>query len=165
MKKNSLIWFLIAWTNSMVAVAQSPIDYVWWNPSQGDFSVIEGQGCSGAFIRMRNGWAALGFLPAEAGPRAGKRLSDFRYSEILSRPCDKNISLFRIPKSVAYARPFRPTRDVSADRHGTSGWNAMDAAMRAFRCATIAKLRTTKSCGPGAATVASILREVSRRQR
>lgn len=51
MKKNSLIWFLLVWINGLAAVAQSPVEYVWWNPSQGDFSVIEGQGWSGKDIQ------------------------------------------------------------------------------------------------------------------
>ena len=76
----------------------------------------------------------------------------------MSSPEIKNISLFRIAKSVAYACPFRPVkRDVSRDRHATSGRNAMDAAsVRQFAAGRERKLRTAKSCGPGAATVASI---------
>src|SRR3954468_9626936 len=60
---------------------------------------------------------------------------------------------------ICSAVPARLKGDVSRDRHVASGRDAMDAAMPRFLCATTAKQRTAKSCGPGAATVASILRE------
>ena len=76
----------------------------------------------------------------------------------MSSPGIKNIPLFKIPKSVAYADPFRfVKRGRIARSSRTSGRNAMDAVMRRVSYARRpAKLRTAKSCGPGAATVASI---------
>src|SRR5436190_12540617 len=76
----------------------------------------------------------------------------------VSSPDVKNISLFSIPKSVAYAHPFRSIqRGRIARSSRTSGRNAMHAVMRRVSYARRpAKLRTAKSCGPGAATVASI---------
>jgi hypothetical protein len=41
----------------------------------------------------------------------------------------KNIPLFKRPKSVAYACPFRPAKGTHHDRHDTLGRDAMDAAM------------------------------------
>ena len=79
------------------------------------------------------------WVPAFAGTTAecggksvansARRANHFRFGENLSSPQAKNILLYRTPKSVAYADPFRPVkRGRIRDRHDTSGRDAMDAA-------------------------------------
>ena len=80
-------------------------------------------------------------------------------------PKNDKIIVDLLRKSEVYMVHPGPLRDVR-DRHDALGRDAMDAAsVRQFTAGRERKRRTAKSCGPGAATVASILREVSRRQR
>ncbi|GAB3775760.1 SGNH/GDSL hydrolase family protein [Spirosoma horti] len=47
MKKTRMLCFLVAFTTRLVTLAQTPVEYVWWNPAKNDFPVIEGQAWSG----------------------------------------------------------------------------------------------------------------------
>ncbi|AKD54209.1 SGNH/GDSL hydrolase family protein [Spirosoma radiotolerans] len=51
MKKMRMLCFLLACTTRLVTVAQTPVEYVWWNPAKNDFPVIEGQAWTGNDIR------------------------------------------------------------------------------------------------------------------
>ena len=62
--------------------------------------------------------------------------------------------------------PVSPGKGTDRDRHETCGEMRWTLRRQAGLLAGRERSqRTAKSCGPGAATVASILREVSRRQR
>ena len=72
-------------------------------------------------------------LKAQCVTNSARRANHFRFGENLSSPKAKNILLYRTPKSVAYADPFRPVKRGRIARSSrTSGRNAMDAAMRRF---------------------------------
>jgi hypothetical protein len=90
---------------------------------------------------------------------SARRANQLLFPGNLVKRQNKKYSAFQNTQISGICSPVPPNEGRSADRHDTSGWNAMDAAMPRFLCATTAKLRTAKSCGPGAATVASILRE------
>lgn len=47
MTKTLLISFVLIYLQNLAALAQPATDYVWWNPAQASFPVIEGQGWSG----------------------------------------------------------------------------------------------------------------------
>lgn len=47
MKKTSILCLLLAFASSLISVAQTPAEYVWWNPAKTDFPVIEGQAWRG----------------------------------------------------------------------------------------------------------------------
>ncbi|GAB3801033.1 SGNH/GDSL hydrolase family protein [Spirosoma humi] len=44
MKKPLLLFCLLVYATRLITVAQTPGEYVWWNPAKNDFPVIEGQG-------------------------------------------------------------------------------------------------------------------------
>ena len=73
----------------------------------------------------------------------------------LSSPVCKNIPLLVLPKSPLYRQPSRPTQGRIAIVTD-AGWDAVDADGASDEGAD---LRTAKSCGPDASTLASSLRE------
>src|ERR1700730_1390695 len=80
----------------------------------------------------------------------------------LSSPARKNIPLLRRPKSILKLRHPVPHRGAFRDRHGRWARDAVDAAASGARIARgrmTLDLRTAKSCGPDAPTLASSLRD------
>src|ERR1700682_1957108 len=75
----------------------------------------------------------------------------------LSSPSAKNISLLRRPKSLLELRHPVPERGAYHDRHGRWVRDAVDAAASGARIARgrMMLMRTAKSCGPDAPTLAS----------
>ncbi|AUD04303.1 SGNH/GDSL hydrolase family protein [Spirosoma pollinicola] len=51
MKKKLLLCLLLALYTSQITLAQTPVEYVWWNPAKNDFPVIEGQAWMGKDIQ------------------------------------------------------------------------------------------------------------------
>ncbi len=51
MNKKLVLCFFLICIESLIAVAQTPVEYVWWNPAQTDFPVIEGQAWTGKDIQ------------------------------------------------------------------------------------------------------------------
>ncbi|MBD2753184.1 SGNH/GDSL hydrolase family protein [Spirosoma validum] len=51
MKKTLLTSVLFICLQTITSLAQTSTDYVWWNPAQADFSVVEGQAWSGKSIQ------------------------------------------------------------------------------------------------------------------
>ncbi|MCX6218470.1 SGNH/GDSL hydrolase family protein [Spirosoma sp.] len=47
MKKKLLLCLVLTCTETLIALAQTPVDYVWWNPAKADVSAVEGQGWTG----------------------------------------------------------------------------------------------------------------------
>ena len=79
-------------------------------------------------------------------PVACRALSRFRYSEIMSSPTIKNISLYQKAKSVVHSCPSRPGQKGVGRRHGR--WAGSDG--RWFALDDGVDGRTAKPCGPGA---------------
>jgi hypothetical protein len=79
----------------------------------------------------------------------------FRFHEFVNRKSE--LSLASSGKSLAVLRPARATmRGRLRDRHGTLARVAMDAVASGACTGRKRLQRTAKSCGPGAATLASI---------
>jgi hypothetical protein len=75
----------------------------------------------------------------------------FRFTEIVSSPKVKNISLFQKPKSGLYPFPSRPAQRGVGHRRN-EGRGAVDAAVAID---DRGRSRTAKTCGPDAAVLAS----------
>ncbi|WP_138991329.1 SGNH/GDSL hydrolase family protein [Larkinella sp. C7] len=71
MKKWLLFVCLFASLPGVKGLAQTPVDYVWWNPAQSDFPVIEGQAWRGKDIQ-----SPYDRLPAEAEKSVRKAVWD-----------------------------------------------------------------------------------------
>lgn len=69
MKKTLLVYLILLSFNKLAALAQSPAEYTWWNPTQSDQPVIEGQGWSGAALQH-----PYDRLPAPAEQRVRKEV-------------------------------------------------------------------------------------------
>src|SRR5262249_37523296 len=73
------------------------------------------------------------------------------------KPCHKKYSALQIRQISSITYPARAAMRDDAHRHRSVARVAMDAAASGgFGCRTRRLRRTVKSCGPGAATLASI---------
>ncbi|GAB3924961.1 SGNH/GDSL hydrolase family protein [Larkinella terrae] len=71
MKKSLLLLGVFIYLNCVPVFAQAPTEYVWWNPTQADFPVIEGQGWRGKDIQN-----PYDRLPAESEKSVRKAVWD-----------------------------------------------------------------------------------------
>ena len=96
-------------------------------------------------------------ISPEARDKVTRRANHFRFSEIVSSPSAKNIPLVTSGKSLAgVAHPGPPEGRFAIATLRRAGI-AMDAVARQ----TTGQGRTVKSCGPGAAMLASSSWEAS----
>ncbi|GAB3021826.1 SGNH/GDSL hydrolase family protein [Spirosoma pulveris] len=112
MKKKLFLFYFLLCVNSLAALAQTPIEYVWWNPAKSDVPAIEGQGWTGKDLQ-----SPYDRLPAVAEKRVRKEVWNLSRSSaglmIRFRASTDQVIVRYVVGNKQQALPHMPATGVS----------------------------------------------------